>query len=227
MADASEEDMDDVRTSVGRTLTVAVEPCPKCGAARNSPAVCLSCGAIFPVSSGTDPFALLGLPRSFALDEPVLHSAYRALSRAVHPDRFAQQGADAVARAMRVSAAVNEAHDVLRDPLRRADYLLTLAGGPSALEERGVPGDLLAEVMTRREAIDAAREGGDRATLEQIHGEVARQREAALAEVARLAGFLPGASLAQRQELRRRLNSMKYYDNLLAWTQEDVPTSAL
>ena len=76
-------------------------------------------------------FERLGLPRRFPLDLAELERNYLARSRDVHPDHAGNDRAS-----LEASAALNEAYAVVRDPFRRADYLLTLAGGPSAAEQK-------------------------------------------------------------------------------------------
>lgn len=91
-----------------------------------------------------DPFARLGLPPRFDLDPAELDRAFLAASRAAHPDHHAG-GQDA-------TAAVNAAYHTLRDPVRRAEFLL---GGTAGGQDPA----LLMEVMDIREQADA----GDRA----------------------------------------------------------------
>jgi len=201
--------------------------CPHCGKQLDSMVFCSSCRTLVDLPPGTDHFALLGLPRGYDLDPARLQTAYRALSRSIHPDRFAAESDNTRALAVAISAAINEAYDVLRDPVRRADHLLTLAGGPSAMEERGVPGSLLTDVLTLREEIDAARESDDRTTLQRIQGELTERRREAMAVVARQAEALEQATPEGRKELRRQLNSMKYLDNLWAQTQDEAPVQTL
>lgn len=201
--------------------------CGDCAAKMVSPVVCPSCGMLFPIPPGTDHFLLLGLPRGFDLDEARLRNVYRLIARGVHPDRFGGQSEKVRNLATSLSAALNEAVAVLGDPLRRADYLLTLAGGPSAMEERGVPGPLLTEVMVLREAIDAERESDDRISLKRIRDDLEKRREGVRTSVADLAGRLGNASATQRHELRLQLNSLKYLDNLLAQTEDSARAQTL
>ena len=73
-------------------------------------------------------FELFGLPERFRFDPAVLDRAYHALQGEVHPDRHA--GADPAAQriALQSSARVNEAYRALKDPVARAQYLLSLRG---------------------------------------------------------------------------------------------------
>ncbi|KND58376.1 Chaperone protein HscB [Candidatus Paraburkholderia schumanniana] len=71
-------------------------------------------------------FDLFGLPPTFAVDRQKLDDAYRIVQAQVHPDRFAAAG-DAQRRlAMQWATHANEAHQTLRDPLKRARYMLSL-----------------------------------------------------------------------------------------------------
>ncbi|MEK7756340.1 MAG: iron-sulfur cluster co-chaperone HscB C-terminal domain-containing protein, partial [Planctomycetota bacterium] len=117
--------------------------------------------------------------------------------------------------ATRLSAELNQAYDVLSDPVRRADYLLEIAGGPSAAEMREVPGDFLADVMMLREEIDQAKTAGDDDALQRHRESIAARRQETLRQIAALAESSADLEEFRRAELRRLLNSMKYYDNLL------------
>ena len=75
-----------------------------------------------------DPFATLGAPRRFDLDLGALEKTHRELSRALHPDRFASAGASERRAVLEKAASVNEAWRALRDPIRRAEALFSLAG---------------------------------------------------------------------------------------------------
>ncbi|MEL6343865.1 MAG: iron-sulfur cluster co-chaperone HscB C-terminal domain-containing protein [Myxococcota bacterium] len=97
--------------------------------------VCASCGAIQPPPPGADFFALFGLTRRHSLDLSAVEAAYRALSRQVHPDRFARKSAVERRMSLQWTATANEARRVLKDPIARAYYLAT--GSPRPKEEGG------------------------------------------------------------------------------------------
>ncbi|MBA4187722.1 MAG: Fe-S protein assembly co-chaperone HscB [Planctomycetaceae bacterium] len=113
-----------------------------------------------------DLFERLGLPRRFSVDAAELERAYLHLSRNVHPDYHLAGSDAALAESLDASAAVNEAYSVLRDPFTRADYLLSLLGGPTATEHKQMPGAFLAEMLEAREQIEEAR--GNSAAIAQL-----------------------------------------------------------
>jgi len=119
---------------------------------------------------GQDHYALFGLPRGFAVDLAELERVYREVQGRVHPDKFAQAG-DAERRlAMQQATHANEAYLTLKSPLKRAQYLLHLAGHDPQIEHNtAMPTDFLIEQMEWREAVAEAREAADVAELEHLH----------------------------------------------------------
>ncbi len=79
----------------------------------------------------TDAFELLGLPRQAALEAEQVKTAYLERCRAAHPD---QAGGDE-----QLSAELNAAHELLREPEGRLKHLLELEGGEQALAWATVP----------------------------------------------------------------------------------------
>jgi molecular chaperone HscB len=103
-------------------------------------------------------FDLFDLPAQFALDAATLDHAYRTVQAQVHPDRFAAAG-DAQKRiAMQWATRANEAYQTLRDPLRRARYLLLLRGIDVGVENNTAmePAFLMQQMEWRESIEDAA-----------------------------------------------------------------------
>jgi molecular chaperone HscB len=123
--------------------------------------------------SARNHFSLFGLPIRFALDSEALDRAWRAVQTAVHPDRFAA-GSDAQRLlALQYSTRINEAHQVLRDPLRRAAYLCELNGvDVDAERNTAMPEDFLIQQMEWRESLEDAAQAGDLRGLAQLEQEV-------------------------------------------------------
>lgn len=126
-------------------------------------------------------FDLFGLPQRFALDRDEVDARWRALQAEVHPDRFAAEGGAAQRVAMQWAVRVNEAHQRLRDPLRRAAYLCELRGAPiNAENNTAMPGAFLMQQMAWREALDDA---ADADAVEVLADEVSGFRRDALVQL--------------------------------------------
>lgn len=165
--------------------------------------------------SAADHFALLGVSRGYDVDAGELRTGFLAASRAVHPDRFGGADDAALSAAMRLSAQVNRAYEALGDPIQRAAYLLEMAGGRSAAEDKRVPQDVLNRALMVREEIEEARASSNAAQLAALRDGVLAEKVAEEARVADLARRL-AAGQDVRDELRLRLNAMKYVQNLVA-----------
>jgi molecular chaperone HscB len=138
--------------------------------------------AIEPGFAGKDHFALFGLPRHYAVDRDALELVFRDLQARVHPDKHAHLGDAERRAAMQWATQVNEAYQTLRDPLKRARYLLHLAGHDPQIETNtAMPPEFLMEQMELRESVAEAAEVGDIDNLDALHRrmrkEMATQQE--------------------------------------------------
>jgi molecular chaperone HscB len=133
-----------------------------------------------------DYFALFGLAPRYRFDPEKLDAAYRALQRAVHPDRYAAAGDAERRMALQSSARVNEAYRALKDPVGRAQYLLSLRGIDALAETNtALPAEFLQRELERREAVSEAHTARDADRLAALLREVqsdAAALEAALAD---------------------------------------------
>jgi molecular chaperone HscB len=75
-----------------------------------------------------DYFTVFELPRHLHIDTAALEKAFYALSRKLHPDRFAARPAAEQDAALAESSRLNDAYRTLKDPVLRTQYLLTLEG---------------------------------------------------------------------------------------------------
>lgn len=105
-------------------------------------------------------FELFSLVPSVDLDVPALEAQHRKLAMEAHPDRA---GTDPHARrlAAEKSAALNDAIKVLKDPVRRAFYVLELKGvkldSDQSAAKVKMPMDFLEEIMEQREQLEAVK----------------------------------------------------------------------
>jgi molecular chaperone HscB len=157
-----------------------------------------------------DPFAILGLERSFDVDLVAAERAHRELSRALHPDRFVAAGSSERRAALGKAVEANEAWRVVRDPIRRAEVLLKLAGvaigegdGPKAASE------FLMEMLEQRETLSDAKRARDIVAVRAMAAAIdARAREV---ERELSAGFARG----EGDGLVGKLGELRFYRRFL------------
>lgn len=186
--------------------------CGACDRPQESPLFCGNCQTLHSAEGRTF-FELLGFDPVFDLDAAELRSAYLRCSRDTHPDRFGRHP-DAAQQSERISATLNQAYQVLSDPLRRAEYLLELMGGPSAQQDKRVPQNVLNMSIMLREEIDEALSSGATTAVAGIRSQIQQRYDAVRAQIANLARGLPGDE-ELRSKLRLELNTVKYFQRLL------------
>jgi molecular chaperone HscB len=120
-----------------------------------------------------DHFDLFQLPQRFAVDLPTLDDAYRAVQAQVHPDRFAAAGEAQKRVAMQWASRANDAYQTLRQPLKRAIYLLHLRGiDVQAENNTAMEPAFLMQQMEWRERIEDAAGARNIAELESLGREL-------------------------------------------------------
>ena len=120
-------------------------------------------------------FDLFGLTPKFSIEGEALERSYRDIQSKVHPDRFAHAG-DAERRAsLQWTTRVNEAFQILKNPVKRAKHLLELHGVDVAFETNtAMPPDFLVQQMELRETLEEAK---DAAALDALRGDLKNQRQ--------------------------------------------------
>lgn len=143
-------------------------------------------------------FDLFGLPARFNLDAEQLDRTYRDLQSSVHPDRFVN-APDAERRvSMQQATQVNEAYQTLKNPVRRAAYLLAQQGiDPKFETNTAMPAAFLIEQMEWREAIEEASGSADARELDHLSSRLGGELKRMYAEIGRQIderGDFPGAA---------------------------------
>lgn len=150
-----------------------------------------------------DFFELFGLPRRQEIDVTRLETLYRDVQTKVHPDKYAHLSDSEKRQAMEWATRVNEAYLTLKDPLKRARYLLELAGHDVRLETNtAMPVEFLMAQMELREAVAAAKDRGDIDALDTQHR---RLKKDIRGEYATLQTVLDAGDHGRAGELVRQL----------------------
>jgi molecular chaperone HscB len=150
-----------------------------------------------------DAFGLLGLPPRFDLDPQAIEQAFFAKSKELHPDRF--QGGERVAALSR-TRALNDAYQMIKKPVPRAEYMLARAGVSIGDNEQLDPAFLM-EILELREELSEKRQ--DHAVVTKLQREMRSRRNAA---VATLEGLFAANDLAA---IKTQLIVLRYLDRYL------------
>lgn len=174
-----------------------------------APAVlfCGTCSAVQPPGQA-DHFSRLGIDFGFDISTDLLDRRYFERQRQLHPDRFVSRTARERALSQSQATTINEAYETLKDPLRRADYLLHLGQDGATPEGCHLINDLelLTEAMELREALAEA----------GTPDEVADLARRAADDIARCTRDLSQAFAAEDFEAAARLTTRLKYLRKLA-----------
>ncbi|MEG1210663.1 MAG: co-chaperone HscB [Leclercia sp.] len=114
-----------------------------------------------------DYFTLFGLPAGYEIDIQALAARFQDLQRQYHPDKFASGTQAEQLAAVQQSATINQAWQTLRNPLSRAEYLLSRHGYDLSSEQHTVRDTaFLMEQLELREELDDIEQAKDEARLE-------------------------------------------------------------
>jgi molecular chaperone HscB len=143
----------------------SVSGCWNCGQPVES-LFCPACKALQAPAAGF--FAFFGYPERLSLDNVELQKRFYDLSRQLHPDRFTNRNPREREYSLEATAILNDAYRTLRDPVKRAEYLLKNRGMDIAEQRsKNVPPELLEEVFELNMALEEMR-GGDESARPQL-----------------------------------------------------------
>lgn len=187
---------------------------------------CPSCGKIAARPAGATHFDMFELPPSFDVDVPQLERRFRELSLQLHPDRFAQADARERRLSLEQTTALNDAYKTLKDPSRRAFYLLKLHGVDLDREDsgtqKGMPAEFLEEILELREELEGAITAKDLTRAMAMAVDVtARQREALTEAATALRALHDGADEpALVKKASHALGRVRYFTRFLEQVEE-------
>ncbi|MFZ7239590.1 Fe-S protein assembly co-chaperone HscB [Avibacterium avium] len=132
----------------------------------------------------SNPFALFDLPVAFSLDLDLLNNRYLALQKSLHPDNFAHRSTQEQRLAMQKSAEVNDALQILKDPIARADCIIALhLGNQNGEEKTNHDMAFLMQQMQWREALEDIEQQKDSDALMQFSDQISAQQQEILSQL--------------------------------------------
>ena len=132
-----------------------------------------------------NPFAIFDLPVDFQLNNDLLSSRYLSLQKSLHPDNFAHSSPQEQRLAMQKSAEVNDALQILKDPIARADAIIAIHTGEASNLEQQRNRDMafLMQQMEWREQLEDIENAQDFDQLMAFSDTVETSQRAYLSEI--------------------------------------------
>ncbi len=131
----------------------AERPCWSCQSEKVDLYNCVSCKTIQEFLSDTDYFASLNQGYTLNINLDQLEKQYYELSRRFHPDFFQQRPKAEQEISLENTALLNKAYQTLKDPLKRAAYLIQLVEGENQMKTQA-PASLFEDIFEVQEAVE-------------------------------------------------------------------------
>ena len=206
----------------------SVSSCWQCGQPA-SDLFCPACGALQKPPAGY--YRFFGLDERLSLDLDDLQKRFYDLSRKLHPDRYGRKTVTERQFSEEASSILNDAYRTLRDPVKRAEYLLKLRGlDLGEQRSKNVPPELLEEVFELNMAMEEMR-GGDESARPQL--EDARGRFSGMLENVdrqlenEFARYDESRDDVVLGVIRGLLNRRRYVQNLVNEVEKELSGSAI
>jgi molecular chaperone HscB len=195
--------------------------CWSCGGHDADSFFCRFCNSLQP--PGTDYYQFFGLPKKLSLDVDELQKKFYTLSRLLHPDHYTRSVSKEQQYSLEATSILNDGYRTLRDPIRRAEYILKENGFDIGEQRsKNVPPELLEEVFEFNMQLDELRAGDDevREPLEQSRQKFLAMLDEIDAGLEIYFGKYDEASTADAAqealgEIRGVLNRRRYIRNLV------------
>lgn len=137
-----------------KTLVSDVKSCWNCKEEVRSLGICPKCYKILPISESENYFEFFGLKNRLNIDLEELEKKFFSFCRECHPDFFANCQDIEKDICMNRMTFINNAYNVLKDPISRVKYLLQLELGEMTEERKRVPKEILFEAMEFKEKME-------------------------------------------------------------------------
>jgi molecular chaperone HscB len=182
---------------------------------------------LLPLQLPTDYYRLLGIKEDqLNLDLDDLQRRFYDLSRLLHPDRFMRKPEIERQYSLDAASVLNDAYRTLRDPVKRALYVLKKHGYEIGEQKsKDVPPELLEEVFELNMALEELRAGDDsaRPQLETAEQNFTSMLQASGVELEKqFAAYDAAPNEEKLLQIRAVLNRRKYIQNLVNQVHEHL-----
>jgi len=156
-----------------------------------------------------DYFEQFNLPKEFNIEISLLESKYIRACISSHPDHLHESKEPFISAAEMSLAKLNDAYQILKNPISRAEHLLVLLGGFADHESIQIPECFLEEIIDLREKLADTNNLSQRKFLKSIINNKIEQSKSRLALL-----FTPPLNSEKKKSLRELLNQIAYLQSI-------------
>lgn len=128
--------------------------CMGCQVTMATPLFCFSCNSLQRLSNKPNYFEIFNLPYTYDLELEALEQQYQQLAMELHPDFYINATKADKRQSQESSTLLNQAYTVLKFPLTRANYLMTLLTPGKPFDQNRLPAGFLEEIFESQETLE-------------------------------------------------------------------------
>ena len=169
-------------------------------------------------------FDLFNVAPAFDIDTALLAERYRELQRAVHPEKFANDTEQKKLLSVQRTAQVNDGYQTLKNPLRRAEHMLSLRGIELSHETTTLKdGTFLMQQMEWREALEDITHSSDpQSSIDELYDSFAQFESVLSVKLATLLASDDNADALLAADQIRKLKFMAKLQDELARIEDSL-----
>ena len=169
-------------------------------------------------------FDLFNVIPAFDIDTTLLAERYRELQRAVHPDKFANDTEQQKRLSVQRTAQVNDGYQTLKNPLLRAEHMLSLRGIELSHETTTLKDSaFLMQQMEWREALEDIQHSNDpQSLIGDLYDSFGEFESALFVKLAQLLASDDNADALLAADQVRKLKFMAKLQNELARIEDGL-----
>ncbi len=167
-------------------------------------------------------FELYELPLSFDLDTDILRKKFYELSKRFHPDFYVNESQDKQDEILELSTQNNKAYQVLSDPLKRVEYILSLYNMLADGDKHVLPQSFLMEMMDVNEALMEMEFEADEQKLADLKGQIDEMEQALLEELNQSTSRFDANNEQEAQDILLKIRDIWYREKYLMRIRESL-----
>lgn len=167
-------------------------------------------------------FELYELPLSFDLDAAILRKKFYELSKRFHPDFYVNESQEKQDEILELSTQNNKAYQVLSDPLKRVEYILSLYNMLADGDKHVLPQSFLMEMMDVNEALMEMEFEADEQKLAELKQQIDEMEQALFEELNQYTAQFDSKNETEAENILLKIRDIWYREKYLMRIRESL-----
>jgi len=167
-------------------------------------------------------FELYDLPLSFDPDVAVLKKKFYELSKRFHPDFYVNESQEKQDEILELSTLNNKAYQVLSDPIKRVEYILSLYNMLADGDKHVLPQSFLMEMMDVNEALMEMEFDADEHKLTELKQQIDEMEQGLFEELKQSTSRFDANNEQEAENILLKIRDIWYREKYLMRIRESL-----